>query len=1390
MPINCSKCIEGVIENDNGLQVCINCGFVTDSVVLVNDSWEGNPPPTSSSSFLSSRDAVVGHSQKRRFNAVVSTQKTCHKSVEIQINDICSCFSFNTQMAEEMSRIYYQVYKEWEGIKSLNSKVTSAAIAYVFIKKHNKPITLMELTERLQVNFYKVGKIAFRVFKAVGIQPQQHIDMVGFVDRATNHFRENYPLDTLRNIRRMTVELIHFSNKNHIIDGRSPTSIVCASLYLALSSISNNKKKIDMSEITSILSAKNSTTLLRSKEIEKLLLAYAKERQFFFKFVTEKNLLSYLSIILKDFTVNSNTGSRKPNGKKRKSLKEFYDHCTTETFQKNPFAESLPPAFVSSTFKRLKRRLKIIKTKQRLLSFVNNNNNNNNNGNQHLDLSHIKITDDDLQFFEANKKFDDLKTTSTEDLLIEKLLLYNVDENKIIDGWANLESIESEKLCKLHPNLLDVELNENDIPSSSMNQYIKSKQEIDAWKKIGITYHDLNSTSTTTTTTSTSTSTNLNLNNSYNNFNTSSSSSSSYPSSLSSSSIQSTSDQINNNTNYNYNNNVNESISSFIAINIQDAGKELSISSLSNLVFGKFTSKHWEEIPSSKSDIQLPDITTPTKKKKKNKSKKPNTNSTTTTSTSISNATTTTTTTTSSSSSSSSILKTSSSSTVNNNNESANNAPSSEKTTPSNTTSSTPTNINNTNPTSPEISSQQQQQPTTPSSTSTSTTTTMSWSSLIRLTQPIDSPTSPPKSSSSSDSEGNLNGNSGLSSSQKKLKSNFDKKLSWIKNFDEIIGTKSKPINISPKGLVNTSNTCFMNVILQSLMGCQHFLKLLKQISEYDGLSVQKYPILYNFVQFNSDYLSIPTHNGNSKYYNTTPPPINPKYFNDLVKSFNSTVSPPSSTNNAPVLPVVPPPLSTNISKKKLKIYTQQSSSSQQVSCQQDAQEFLTYLLDLIHEEFLSLIREYEGPVIPKEERTSTAELLDDNEWEEVGRKKGKTLIINTQKEQPKSPITQIFSGILRSSVSVNKKGAKESVTNEPFYCLHLDIRPEEINTLEDAITFFMKDEDLEGYTCSTKKTEISASKAMSIEVLPKILIVHFKRFAYDNEALKLDKMIKFPINLNLSSKAPKLVSKKYSLISVISHHGKGLSQGHYTCDVLQQDNQWIRYDDAIMSDVKEQEVLSLLAIIEISKSSSEFCYRCVNEGNICSKKLNYDFEDLESTIPDFEDKNYPKICSGMGNCINPNNSNDESVCTCTPRGNIGDSCNIYSRIDSCQVSLSCMGNTCSPHSKFLGFGEPCSSNTNCQNGNCWRGTCHYDLCIFDNECPPEYYCSLDGNCVETLKPGQECTRDTQCNIFSVCQSGKCIEKYSLEIGDNCNSTISCDISKSLYVIFKLLNNS
>ncbi|KAJ4160037.1 uncharacterized protein LMH87_007970 [Akanthomyces muscarius] len=105
------------------------------------------------------------------------------------------------------------------------------------------------------------------------------------------------------------------------------------------------------------------------------------------------------------------------------------------------------------------------------------------------------------------------------------------------------------------------------------------------------------------------------------------------------------------------------------------------------------------------------------------------------------------------------------------------------------------------------------------------------------------------------------------------------------------------------------------------------------------------------------------------------------------------------------------------------------------------------------------------------------------------------------------------------------------------------------------------------------------------IETLPPVLILHLKRFQFDAEGgtTKIWKNVGYPLDLEIPREALSRQTRqslndgtlpKYKLISVIYHHGKNASGGHYTADVRRQDGrEWLRLDDTVLRRLRSEEV-------------------------------------------------------------------------------------------------------------------------------------------------------------------------------------------------------------------------
>ena len=205
--------------------------------------------------------------------------------------------------------------------------------------------------------------------------------------------------------------------------------------------------------------------------------------------------------------------------------------------------------------------------------------------------------------------------------------------------------------------------------------------------------------------------------------------------------------------------------------------------------------------------------------------------------------------------------------------------------------------------------------------------------------------------------------------------------------------------------------------------------------------------------------------------------------------------------------------------------------------------------------------------------------------WLEVGHKQRPAVTRSSGHIALESPITKIFGGKLRSEFRV--PGNKNSVTLEPYQPLQLDIGSPDVNNIIDALKGLTKPETIHGDFNSSRGPKLTATKQIFIESLPPVLILHLKRFQYDNVTKgtqKIWKKVGYPLELEIprevfpphrrNALAIHGDLPKYRLIGVIYHHGKNAGGGHYTVDVRRQDGrEWVRLDDTTIRRLRSEEV-------------------------------------------------------------------------------------------------------------------------------------------------------------------------------------------------------------------------
>ncbi|XP_015336158.1 inactive ubiquitin carboxyl-terminal hydrolase 50 [Marmota marmota marmota] len=229
---------------------------------------------------------------------------------------------------------------------------------------------------------------------------------------------------------------------------------------------------------------------------------------------------------------------------------------------------------------------------------------------------------------------------------------------------------------------------------------------------------------------------------------------------------------------------------------------------------------------------------------------------------------------------------------------------------------------------------------------------------------------------------------------------------------------------------------------------------------------------------------------------------------------------------------------------------------------QQDAQEFLIYVLNELHEALKKYHRRR------SHEKGSAQRCC-------------RKVIANET-----SIITRLFEGQLNYGI-ICLKCENCTYKNEVFTVLSLPIPSEYECSLQDCLQCFFQQDTLTWNNqihCSFCETKQETSVRASISKAPKIIIFHLKRFDIQGTLKrKLRTDIHYPLtNLDLTPYICPVFRKhpKYNLCAVVNHFGD-LDGGHYTAFCKNSVTQaWYSFDDTRVSEIPETSVQTATAYL------------------------------------------------------------------------------------------------------------------------------------------------------------------------------------------------------------------
>ncbi|XP_019849471.1 PREDICTED: ubiquitin carboxyl-terminal hydrolase 10-A-like isoform X1 [Amphimedon queenslandica] len=447
-----------------------------------------------------------------------------------------------------------------------------------------------------------------------------------------------------------------------------------------------------------------------------------------------------------------------------------------------------------------------------------------------------------------------------------------------------------------------------------------------------------------------------------------------------------------------------------------------------------------------------------------------------------------------------------------------------------------------------------------------------SWAAVVGKNSQQAPPTSqgprPNKDSSSKVGMASKPGGMAEGLSKDELSKLEEMKIQRLKHFGRQL--EGRPLNhnsisILPRGLLNSSNHCFIHAPLQALISCPEFTNLLRSLSlpktpsnDASSLATIVTENMVKFIEhFSSTYPLKPSYDSNGRRKKlrdfSYEKPFRPDFIYEILPKIKSSLS---------------------IQGR-----------------QEDAEEFLSCFLNKLHEEMVAAKQSVLTPP-PTTSANETQELKtgdnerggaeEEEEWQEVGPKNKST--ITRQTEYLSSPISEIFGGRYHSTL--HRQGMKVSATVEPFFSLLLDIKQDSVKSVRDALELLATKEPVDLPEKDGVRYSIGATRRTTLIHLPHILILQLKRFIFEgSKCLKLHKNISYDHELEIPKEllAPPVKGKitasqrSYTLWAIVYHCGESPNGGHYITEAYhQQYGGWLRYDDNYVKPVNSDQLFRL----------------------------------------------------------------------------------------------------------------------------------------------------------------------------------------------------------------------
>jgi ubiquitin carboxyl-terminal hydrolase 2/21 len=386
-------------------------------------------------------------------------------------------------------------------------------------------------------------------------------------------------------------------------------------------------------------------------------------------------------------------------------------------------------------------------------------------------------------------------------------------------------------------------------------------------------------------------------------------------------------------------------------------------------------------------------------------------------------------------------------------------------------------------------------------------------------------------------------------------------------------------------GFRNIGNTCYMNSILQLLLHCKPLISFLikKKILLADGITeIQKSEFEFFLEKASIENVARNERKRLNLDADTEVSISREDVYNQMVTSITVEL--------AKIVDVLINKGASVITPLSFKQIVDKKASTFRGFSQQDAHEFIIYILDLIIEEtgvesepvinnVPESISKYLELVDECKKRMKISESMDEkkNIIDEINayKREHKTVItkynglkylidLYTKKHNPF--IFQIQSIIVNNVECTECKNITSTYEHTPILQLYV------CETLKESLNQFIKTEVIENYNCSICNKNRTVNKTTSIWRTPSVLFIQLKRFEIlsNGRIRKNNTEIDIPLSLDLNPYCDETMETEHKInrlyrLKGYSNHMGNLNGGHYTADCicLVDNKTWYHYDDS-----------------------------------------------------------------------------------------------------------------------------------------------------------------------------------------------------------------------------------